>query len=94
VHPHTTMRSAAPDPASLLRRAPALPRVPWLRIPPPRQRGLQYCHASCGSKARLPIQEGSSAVTRPEAQDPASPVREGSGAATRHTALYGPPACY
>jgi hypothetical protein len=37
------------DPASLLGRAPASPRVVHLRIPPPRWRGLQCCHVSSSS---------------------------------------------
>jgi hypothetical protein len=39
----------APDPASLFRRAPALPRVPRHRPPPPCSGGLRCCHVSCGS---------------------------------------------
>jgi hypothetical protein len=46
VHPCATMRLAAPDPASLLRRAPALPRISWLQSPPPYSGGLQRYHTS------------------------------------------------
>jgi hypothetical protein len=39
----------APDPASLLRRAPTLPRVLRHRPPPPCSGGLRCCHVSYGS---------------------------------------------
>jgi hypothetical protein len=39
----------ASDPTSLLGRAPALPRVPRHRPPPPCSGGLRCCHVSCGS---------------------------------------------
>jgi hypothetical protein len=56
---------AAPDPASLLGRALALPHVPRLWILPPCSRGLQRCHVSHGTGPRLPAWEGSSAVMCP-----------------------------
>jgi hypothetical protein len=62
---------AAPDP-SLLRRAPALPRAPRLRIPRPCLGGLRRCHMSRSSGACLPDREGSGAAMCPAAPDPAS----------------------
>jgi hypothetical protein len=58
-------RPAAPDPASPQRMAPVLPCVPWLHSPPPCSGGLRCCHASRGSGARLPTQEGTDAAMRP-----------------------------
>jgi hypothetical protein len=72
VHPRTTTCPTAPDPASLLRRALALPRAPRLRTPHPCSGGLQFSHMSHGSGPRLPAQEGSGATTCRTALDPAS----------------------
>jgi hypothetical protein len=55
------------DPASLLRSASALPRVPRLWILPPCLRGLRRCHVSHGSGSCLPAREGSGAATCPTA---------------------------
>jgi hypothetical protein len=71
----TATRLATLDPASLLGRAPVLPRVPWLRIPPPRSGGLRCHNVSRGFGSRLPAREGSNAATYPTASDPASPLR-------------------
>jgi hypothetical protein len=60
-----TMCFVAPDLASLLRRAPVLPRVPWLRTPPLRWGGLQCCHVSHGSEPHLPTKEGSGGAMYP-----------------------------
>jgi hypothetical protein len=38
-----------PNSASLLRRAPTLPHVPWLWTLPPHSEGAWRCHTSCGS---------------------------------------------
>jgi hypothetical protein len=40
------MCSSASDPASQFRRAPTLPCVPRLRIPPPYSGGLRRCYVS------------------------------------------------
>jgi hypothetical protein len=61
------MCHAAMDPASLLRRALALPRVPRLRILPPCSGGLRRCHVSHGTGPYLPAQEGFDAATCPAA---------------------------
>jgi hypothetical protein len=53
MHLHTTTCPAAPDPASLPRRAPVLPRASWLQTLPPGSGGLQCCHVSHGSGPRL-----------------------------------------
>jgi hypothetical protein len=50
--------TTAPDPVFLLGRAPVLPRVPWLHIPPPHWEGLRCCHISHSSGPRLPTWEG------------------------------------
>jgi hypothetical protein len=47
----------APDPASLLRRAPTLPCVPQLRTSSRLWGGLQHCHVSPGSEPHLFAQE-------------------------------------
>jgi hypothetical protein len=64
--------STAPDHASLLGRAPTLPRAPRLRILPLCSGGLWCCHVSYGSGSYLPTREGSGAATCPAALDPAS----------------------
>jgi hypothetical protein len=48
----------APDHASLIGMALALPRVPRLWIRPPYSRGIQRCHVSHNIRPRLPAQEG------------------------------------
>jgi hypothetical protein len=63
------------DPTTLLGRAPTLPRVTWLWIPPPCSRGLRCCHESCGSGSCLPTREGSGAAMCPAAIDPATLLR-------------------
>jgi hypothetical protein len=68
-HCHVPM---APDPASLLRRAPAQPCAPRLRTPPPCSGGLRYYHVSHSSGPCLPDREGSGAATCRTAPDPAS----------------------
>jgi hypothetical protein len=60
------------DPVSLLRRAPALPRIPCLQILPHCSEGLRHCHVSHGSRSCLPAREGSDAATCPTAPDHAS----------------------
>jgi hypothetical protein len=65
-------RPAALDPASLLGRAPTLPRVPQLWILPPYSGGIWCCHTSRGSGSCLSTQEGSGATTHPVAPNPAS----------------------
>jgi hypothetical protein len=60
------------DLASLLGRAPVLPRVMRLWILPPYSGGLWCCHVSRSSRSCLPAQEGSSAAMSPTALDPAS----------------------
>jgi hypothetical protein len=72
MHPCTATCPTAPDPASLPRRALALPHVPWLWTLPPCSRGLRCCHMSHGSGPRLPAWEGSGAATYRMALDPAS----------------------
>jgi hypothetical protein len=61
-----------PDPASLLGRAPALPRVLRHRTPPPCSGGLRRCHVSHDTGPRLLTREGSGAAMCPTASDPAS----------------------
>jgi hypothetical protein len=53
-------RHMAPNPASLLGRAPVLPRILWLRTSPPGWGGLWRYHASCSSlwAAGLSIKKG------------------------------------
>jgi hypothetical protein len=65
-------------PASLLRRAPTLSRVPRLRILPPCSGGLRRCHVSHGLGSCLPAREGSGAVTCPTALDPTSLLKRAS----------------
>jgi hypothetical protein len=55
------------DPASLLRRAPVLPRVSRFRALPPRSGRLWSCYVSRGSGSCFPAREGSSAATCPAA---------------------------
>jgi hypothetical protein len=71
VRPRTVTCPAAPDPASLLRRALALPRVSRFRTPPPCSGGLWCCHVSHGFRPRLPAREGSCAATCHTVPDPA-----------------------
>jgi hypothetical protein len=78
----------AQDHASLLGRAPALPRVPWLWTLPPCSRGLQCCHVSHDSGSCLPIWEGSDAATCHVAPNPASMLRRAS--VLSHTPWYRP----
>jgi hypothetical protein len=66
---------AAPNLASWLRWALALPCVLWLRTSPLGTGGLQHCHVSSGSRPRLPVDVGSDAVTCPAALDLASWLR-------------------
>jgi hypothetical protein len=72
MHLHTITCPIAPDPASLSRRALALPRAPRLRIPPPSSGGLRCYHVSHGSGPYLPTREGTGAATCHVALDPAS----------------------
>jgi hypothetical protein len=65
----------APDLASLLRWAPALPHVLWFRTSPPGWGGLWHCHVSRGSGPHLPVEVGSGAVTCPMAPDLTSQSR-------------------
>jgi hypothetical protein len=58
---------ASPNPAFLLGRAPALPRVPRLCILPPCSGGLRRCHMPHSTGLRLLAQEGSNAATCPVA---------------------------
>jgi hypothetical protein len=60
------------DLASLLRRAPALPRASRLQTSPPCSGGLRCCHVSHGSRLRLPTRKGSGAATCHTAPDPVS----------------------
>jgi hypothetical protein len=60
----------APDLASLLRRAPTLPCVPWLWAPPPWRGGLRLCLMFHGSRLHLLIEVGSGATTSPQLQTP------------------------
>jgi hypothetical protein len=76
------MCPVAPDLASLLGRAPTLPRVPWLQTPPPFSKGLRCCHVSHSFEPRILAQEGSGAATCSLVLDPASLRGSGSGAAT------------
>jgi hypothetical protein len=62
----------APNLAILLRWAPALPHVQWLRTSPPYQGALQRCYASNGFGPHLPAEVGSRAVACPMTPDPAS----------------------
>jgi hypothetical protein len=57
------MCHTALDSASLFGRAPVLPRVTQLWIPPPCSRRLPYCHMPYGSGPCLPAHEGSGAIT-------------------------------
>jgi hypothetical protein len=75
------------DHASLLGRAPTLPRVLRLWILPPCSGGLRRCHVSHNSRSCRPAREGSGGAMCPRALDPASMIREGSGAATCPAAL-------
>jgi hypothetical protein len=59
----TSMCLVAPDLASLLRCAPALPRVPQLRTSLPCRGGLRRFHMSHGSGLCLPEGESSGATT-------------------------------
>jgi hypothetical protein len=72
MHPCTDMSPATPNPASLLRLAPALPRAPRLQTPPPCLGGLRCCHLSHDSRPRLPVREGSSVAMCPTTPDSAS----------------------
>jgi hypothetical protein len=62
----------APNPASLLTRAPTLPRIPRHQTSPPYSGGLWHCHVSYGNESCLPAWEGSSVATCPTTPDPAS----------------------
>jgi hypothetical protein len=59
----------ASDPASLLKRAPVLPRVRQLRAPPSHQGGLWCCHVSRSSGPHLSAEEDSGAATCTVAPD-------------------------
>jgi hypothetical protein len=71
----TTTCLIASEPASLLGRASALPRVPRLRTMPFCSGGLRCCHVPRSSGPRLPAQEGCGTATCPAAPDPASLLR-------------------
>jgi hypothetical protein len=106
VPPHTSFRPrqgegcasahchvpTTPDPASLLRWAPAQPCAPRLRTSPPCSGGLRYCHMSHSSGPRLPDQEGSGAATCRTAPDSASLLRRAS-MLPRAPQLWTPPLC-
>jgi hypothetical protein len=62
----------APDPASLMRWASALPCALWLQTILPCQSGLWCCHVSSGSGPHLPAEVGSGAATCLEPSDLAS----------------------
>jgi hypothetical protein len=64
-----------PDSTSLLRRAPALPRVPQLWNSPSCLGGLYCYHVSHGSIPYLPTQEIFGAAMCPKAPDPTSLLR-------------------
>jgi hypothetical protein len=66
---------AALDPASLLRRAPVLTRVPRLCTSPPCWGELRCHHVSCGSGPHLSPKEGSDAAMCSVASDLASLLR-------------------
>jgi hypothetical protein len=66
------MWPTAPDPASLLGRAPVLPCVPRHQILPPCSGGLRRYHVSHGTASRLPAREGSGTATYHTAPDLAS----------------------
>jgi hypothetical protein len=53
----TATSPTAPDPASLLGRAPMLPCVSRLTTLPPCSKGLRRCHVFPGSEPRLPARE-------------------------------------
>jgi hypothetical protein len=90
VHPRTTTCPTAPNPASLLGRAPVPPRVTRLRTPPPSSGGLRCCHLSHGYGPRLTAREGSGVATCPMALDPAFLLGVGcSRAVTCPTTLRG-----
>jgi hypothetical protein len=78
----TAICPIALDSASLLGRAPALPRVPLHRILPPCLGGLWRYHVSHSIGPHLPGREGFGAGTRPTDLDPRLPAREGSGVVT------------
>jgi hypothetical protein len=63
------------DLASLLGRAPVLPRVLLLQTSPPSRGGLRCYNVSHGSGPCLPTGEGSSVATCPIAPDPTSLTR-------------------
>jgi hypothetical protein len=75
MHLCTAMCPVALDPASRLRRAPALPRAPRLWTLSLCSGGLQCCHMSHDSGPCLPIEAGSGAAMCPMAPDPASLLR-------------------
>jgi hypothetical protein len=58
-------------PTSLCERALVLSCNMWFQFPPPCVKELQGHHASHGPRPHLSAQEGSRAVTRPTAPDPA-----------------------
>jgi hypothetical protein len=88
----TAMCPVAPDLASLLRRAPAPPHVPWPGILPPCRGGLQRCHMSHGPGPHLSVKVGSGAVTCPVASGFSSRPRKVS-ALPCVTRLWTPPPC-
>jgi hypothetical protein len=65
----------APNPASLPRWAPVLPRALRLRTLPPCRGGLRHCHVTYGSGPHLPAEVGSDAATCSMAPDPVSRPR-------------------
>jgi hypothetical protein len=76
VWPRATMCPAASDPASLLRWAPALPRVPQLRTPPPCRGELRCCHVPISFGPHFPVTEGSDGATCLMALESTSPKVE------------------
>jgi hypothetical protein len=92
MHPHTVTCSAALDPASLSRRAPALSCAPRLWTPPPAQEGSGVATCHTVPDPRLPDREGSSAATCHMTPDPASRL-ERAPVLPRVIQLRTPPPC-
>jgi hypothetical protein len=63
MHPRAASCPTTPDPASLLRWAPALSRALQLRTPPPYRGGLRCCYVPYGSEPYLPAEVGPGAAT-------------------------------
>jgi hypothetical protein len=76
MYPCTATCPVALNPASMLRKALALPCTPPLQTLPPYRGGLWHCYVPCGSGPCLPTKMSSGTARCPAASDIAFLLRQ------------------